>query len=71
MLIYNVYGAIDNKNVRRNRIGQNLGEDNGSIVCKTKLLNQLGVTAPIESLHNLFETLKSDRPRHFVTFLRN
>ena len=51
-LNYIVYGAIDNKNIRRNRIGQNLGEDNGSMVCRTKLLNQLGVTAPIESLHN-------------------
>ena len=71
ILIYNVYGTIDNKNVRRNRIGQNLGKDNGSMVCRTKLLSQLGVTAPIESLHNLIETLKSDRPRHFVTFLRN
>ena len=29
---------------------------------KIKLLNQLGVTAPIESLHYLIETLKSDRP---------
>ena len=36
----NVYGTIDNKNVRRNRIGENLGEDNGSMVYKTKLLNQ-------------------------------
>ena len=52
---------IDNKNIGRNRIGQNLGEDDGSMVCKTKLLNQLGVAAPIESLHNLIETLKSDR----------
>ena len=68
---YNVYGTIDNKNVRRNRIEQNFGKDNGSMVCRTKLLNQLGVTEPIESLHNLIETLKSDRPRHFVTFLRN
>ena len=68
---FNVYGAIDNENVRRNRIGQNVGKDNGSMVCRTKLLNQLGVTAPIESLHNLIETLKSDRPRHFVTLLRN
>ena len=59
---YNVYGTIDNKNVRRNRIDQNFGEDNGSIVCRTKLLNQLGVTAPIESLQNLIETLKYDRP---------
>ena len=59
---FNVHGAIDNKNIGRNRIGQNLGEDDGSMVCKTKLLNQLGVTAPIESLHNLIETLKSDRP---------
>ena len=42
----------DNKNVKRNRIGQNFGQDNGSMVCKIKLLNQLGVTAPIESLHN-------------------
>ena len=39
-----------------------LGEDNGSVVGRTNLLNQLGVTAPIESLHNLIETLKSDRP---------
>ena len=30
------------------------------MVYKTKLLNQLRVTAPIESLHNLIETLKSD-----------
>ena len=29
---------------------------------RTKLLNQLGVTAPIKSLHNLIETLKSDKP---------
>ena len=28
---FNVYGAIDNKNVRRNRIGQNLGQDNVSM----------------------------------------
>ena len=62
ILIYNVYGAINNKNVRRNLIGQHFGKDNGSLVCRTKLLNQLGVTAPIESLHNLIETLKSDRP---------
>ena len=68
---FNVYGTIGNKNVRRNRIGQNLGKDNGSMVCRTKLLNQFGVTAPIESLQNLIETLKSDRPRHFVAFLRN
>ena len=47
--------AIDNKNVRRNRIGQSFGGDNGLMVCRTKLLNQLGVTAPIESLHNLFK----------------
>ena len=58
ILIYNVYGTIDYTNVRRNRIGQNLGKDNGSMVCRTKLLSQLGVTAPIESLHNLIETLK-------------
>ena len=51
----NVYGTIDNKNIRRNRIGQHFGEDNGSMVCRTKLLNQLGVTTPIESLHNLIE----------------
>ena len=28
----------------------------------TKVLNQLGVTVPIESLYNLIEILKSDRP---------
>ena len=55
-------GLLTAKNVRRNRIDQNFGEDNGSMVCRTKLLSQLGVTAPIESLHNLNETLKSDRP---------
>ena len=44
------------------RIRQNFGEDDGSMVCRTKLLNQLRVTAPIENLHNLIETLKSDRP---------
>ena len=71
ILIYNVYGTIDNKNVRRNRIGQNLGKDNGSMVCRTKLLSQLGITAPIESQHKLIKTLKSDRPRHSITFLRN
>ena len=60
--MYIVYGAIDNKNIRRNRIGQSFGQDNGSIVCRTKLPNQLGLTAPIDSLYNLFETLKSDRP---------
>ena len=32
------------------------------MVCRTKLHNQLGVTVPIESLRNLNETLKSDRP---------
>ena len=31
-------------------------------VSTSKLLNQLGVTAPIESLHNLIETHKSDKP---------
>ena len=51
---FNVYGVIDNKNIRRNRIGQNFGEDNGSLVCKAKLLNHFGVTAPIESLHNFY-----------------
>ena len=56
ILIYSVNWAIDNKNVK---------------VSSYRLLNQLGVTAPIESLHNLIETHKSDRPRHFVTFLRN
>ena len=54
-------GLLTTKNVRRNRSGQNFGEDNGSMVCRIKLLNQLGVTALIESLHNLIETLKSDR----------
>ena len=34
----------------------------GQWYAELKLLNQLGVTAPIESLHNLIETLKSDRP---------
>ena len=57
--------------MRRNRIGQNFGNDNGSMVCRTKLLKQLGVTTPIESLHNLIETIKSDRPRDVVTFVRN
>ena len=52
-LMYIVNGAIDNKSVKRNRIGK--------ILVKTMLLNQLRVTAPIESLHNLIETLKSDR----------
>ena len=68
-----IFTGVDRRaeNVRRNRIGQNLGKDNGSMVCRTKLLNQFGVTAPIESLQNLIETLKSDRPRHFVAFLRN
>ena len=47
------------------------GRDSGPLVYRTKLLNQLGVTAPIESLHDLIGTLKSDSPRHFVTFLRN
>ena len=46
----------------KNRLGQYFGDDNGLLVCRTKLLNQLGVTAPIESLHNLIEILKSDRP---------
>ena len=46
----------------RNRIGQNFGKDNESLVCRTKLLNQLGVTIPIESLHNLIETLKYASP---------
>ena len=57
------YGASGNDiiNIGRNRIGQNLVEDDGSMVCKTKLLNQLGVTAPIESQHNLLETLNSER----------
>ena len=50
------------KRVSGERVGQNFGKDSGSVVCRTKLLNQLGVTAPIESLHNLIETLKSDRP---------
>ena len=35
---------------------------NGVMVCMTKLLNQLGVTAANGSLHNLIDTLKSDRP---------
>ena len=47
ILIYSVYWAIDNINVKANSY---------------RLLNQLGVTAPIESLHNLIETYKSDRP---------
>ena len=34
-LICNIYGAVDNKNVGRNRIGRNLGEDNGSMICRT------------------------------------
>ena len=46
----------------RNRIGQHFGEDNGSMVCRIKLLNQLEISAPIESLHNLIETLKFVRP---------
>ena len=46
---------MDNKNARRNRIGQNIGEDNRSVVCKIKLLSQLGVSAPIESQYNLIE----------------
>ena len=46
ILIYSVYWAIDNKNVRANSY---------------KLLNQLGVTARIKSLHNLIETRKSNR----------
>ena len=57
--------------VRRNLIGQFSGIDNESMVCRTKLLKLLGVTAHIESPHNLIEILKSDRPGHFVTFLRN
>ena len=58
-----IYGAIDNKNAKAKSYCLNdLGKDNGSMVCRSKLLNQLGVTAPIESLHNLIETLKSDRP---------
>ena len=62
ILINNVYGAIDNKNVVMSyRIRQNFCKDDGSMVRRTKLLNQLGVTALIESLHNLFETLNSDR----------
>ena len=39
---------------------ENFGKDNGLMVCRTKLPNQLGVTAPIES--NLIETLKSHKP---------
>ena len=61
--------AIDNKNVRRNRIGQYFGKDDESMISRTKLLNQFEITAPIETLHNLIVTLKSDRPRHFVAFL--
>ena len=53
--------TIDNKNARWNRIGQSFGEHNVSMVCRTKLLNQLGVRTPIERLHNFIETLKSDR----------
>ena len=37
-------------------------KEDGQMVWRTKLLNQLGVIAPFESLHNLIETLKSDRP---------
>ena len=55
--------CITYKYIRRNLIAsQHFGKDNGSMVCRTKLTNQLGVTAPIESLYNLIETLKSDRP---------
>ena len=32
-------------------IGQFFGKDNVQMVCRTKLPNQLGVTAPIEDLH--------------------
>ena len=46
-------------------IGQNFSEDNVSMICRIKLLDQLTVTAPNKSLHNLIETLKTDRPRHF------
>ena len=56
-----MYGPIDNKNIRGKCTGQNLGEGNGSMVCGTKLVNQLAVTAPIENLHNFIKTLKSDR----------
>ena len=59
--MYIVYGTLNSKNVRRNRIGQSFGKENGSMVCRTKLLNQLGVTAAIESLYDLTETLKFDR----------
>ena len=52
----NVYETIDNKKVRRNRLGQYYGTD-------IWLPIQLEVTAPIETPHNLFQTLKSDKPK--------
>ena len=36
------------------------------MVCRTKVLNQLGVTAPIESPHNSIKTLKSDRISPYI-----
>ena len=38
------------------------------MVCRTKLHNQLGVTVSFASLHNLIETLKSDRSNILLPF---
>ena len=38
---------------------------------KQWVTQSVGSKVPIDSLHNLIETFKSDRARHFVTFLRN
>ena len=55
---FNVYGAIDNENGEIVLVKILVK----TMVCRTKLLNRLGLTTPIENLHNLIETLKSDRP---------
>ena len=47
-------------------MGQNFGKDNESMVCRTNLLNQLGVTAPIVSLHKLMQIESSNLIGHDI-----
>ena len=52
ILIYNVYGTIDNKNVRRNRIGQNLVDVSSNLVHKLGL-NYLLQSQPSRQLEKI------------------